>query len=119
MWELSSLASREAAGHPNRLLRSWIEALGDIFTAHTGIATGVYALVPHRGVGIRLVGGVGPLPVIYDRPTPVDARGMFVFVVDNGAWHADLPLTQADVNYSELVRTAPPPGWSKADGPLH
>jgi hypothetical protein len=118
VWALSSSASRSAAGDPGRLVGLWLDALGEVFSARTGIATGVYALVPHRGVGVRLVGGVGPLPVVYDRPTPLDGRGMFVFVPEDVGWRADLPLTAADVDYPELVRSAPPAGWSRADDPL-
>ena len=118
VWELSSRDSREEAGDPEQLINRWFTALGDVCSARTGIATGVYALVPHRGVGVRIAAGVGPFPVVYDRPTPQAAVGMFVFVFEDGRWAADVLLTGADVDYFELLRSAPPEGWSRADGAL-
>jgi len=118
VWSLSSTASKEQAGAPPRLLEHWIAAMGDVFSRDTGVATGVYALVPHRGVGVRIVGEVGPLPIRYDRATPQSAIGMFVFVPESDTWRADLPLTAADIDYLELTRTAPPAGWTASDGAL-
>lgn len=118
VWQLSSQESRAEAGDPDRLVALWLATLGDVFSARSGIATGVYALTPHRGVGVRLVQGVGPLPVVYDRPTPQAALGIFVFVLEQGRWRADVLLTGADVDFFELVQSAPPEGWSPADGAL-
>ncbi len=118
VWELSSQDSREEAGDPEQLVNLWLTTPGDVFSARTGIATGVYALVPYRGVGVRIVAGVGPFPVVYDRPTPQAAVGIFVFIFEDGRWAADVLLTGADVDYVELVRSAPPDGWSRADGAL-
>lgn len=118
VWELSSQESRQEAGDPEQLVELWLATLGDVFSARIGIATGVYSLVPYRGVGVRLVAGVGPLPVMYDRPTPQAAVGMFVLVLERRQWYADVGLTGADVDYPELVRSAPPEGWSRADGAL-
>jgi hypothetical protein len=41
VWRLSSSASREEAGDADRLVNLWLETLGDIFNARTGVATGV------------------------------------------------------------------------------
>lgn len=118
VWELSSQQSREEAGNPEGLVALWLATLGDVFSTGTAIATGVYALVPYRGVGVRLVAGVGPWAVVYDRPTPQAPIGMFVFVLEHGQWCADVLLSGAEVDYPELVRSAPPKGWSRADGAL-
>ncbi|MEJ7784843.1 MAG: hypothetical protein WKF96_08570 [Solirubrobacteraceae bacterium] len=118
VWALSSSASVAQLDDPEELQTAWLALYGDNFRDDTGVASGVYALVPHRGVGVRLVHGVGPLTFRYEKPTPVDAFGLLVLVEEDGAWRADLPLSAADFSYLEVLSSAPPEDWSRDDGPL-
>ena len=118
VWQLSSLESTSALKDGGELLHQWQSIMGDVFASDVGLATGVYALVPERGVGVRLIAGIGPHPEVYSRPTPQAAIGIFVLIEQEGRWVADTALTDADIDYLSLVRSAPPAGWSPSDGAL-
>ncbi|MGZ6669986.1 MAG: hypothetical protein ACXVH3_35560 [Solirubrobacteraceae bacterium] len=104
---LSTHESRELT--PDALLAAWRDALGDAAGPRIAIKSGVYRLDPHPGVGVRLMHEAPPIPVRVDAPTHMWAAEMIPLLPQEKSWRADLGLARLDVNWPELLRTAPPP----------
>lgn len=107
VWELSTQESRAEGGSRAGLWARWRAALPDGFGDDVAITTGVYQLLPHPGVGVRLVHSIAPVPHSHDRATPIPSAGLIPMIREDGAWRAHLPLAELDVEWFSLLRTAP------------
>lgn len=107
VWDLSSQESRAEGESPEGLWARWRAALPDGFGDDVAITSGVYELLPHRGVGVRLVHSLTTVPISVDKATPIRSAGLIPMIEEDGAWYAHLPLAELGVEWFSLLRTAP------------